>query len=328
MKEIIKNSNVTIYNTAIGSLNTGDQIIQESALLELENVFPDFYFHHFPTHLTLGNKALKSAWANDKGFILGTNLLRNKVRFRGRKNQWAINFYDCLFMKPAILMGVGWNKYSAKIDWKSKFFYKRALSKDYKHSVRDNYTKQKLCECGIENVINTGCPSLWCLSEKHIDQLPTRKARNVVFTLTDNTRSIEEDWKLIDILLSHYEEVLFWPQGSQDLEYFQYLTNLKKNTIQILNSHLNSLDSVLNLSDIEYVGTRLHAGIRAIQKKKRSLIISIDNRATEMHRDFNLPVIGRNELDSLPSKIETDRKTSLNIPFESIKTWKDQFIHI
>ena len=59
-------------------------------------MFSDFYFHHFPTHLTLGNKALKSAWANDKGFILGTNLLRNKVRFRGRKNQWAINLYDCL----------------------------------------------------------------------------------------------------------------------------------------------------------------------------------------------------------------------------------------
>lgn len=260
------------------------------------------------------------------GFVLGTNLLRNKIRFRGRKNQWAINFYDCLFMKPAILMGVGWNKYSGKIDLKSKFFYKRALNDKYTHSVRDNYTKQKLFECGIENVINTGCPSLWCLSEKHTEQLPTQKARNVVFTLTDNTRSIEEDCKLIDILISHYEEVLFWPQGSEDLEYFHSLKNLKKSRIQILSCHLNSLDKALNINDIEYVGTRLHAGIRAIQKKKRSLIISIDNRATEMHKDFNLPVIGRNELELLPLKIETDRITSLNIPLESIKTWKDQFM--
>ncbi len=326
MKQINHNSNITIYNTAIGSLNTGDQIIQESALLELEKVFPDFYFHHFPTHLTLGKKDLKSAWANDKGFILGTNLLRNKVRFRGRKNQWAINFYDCLFMKPAILMGVGWNKYSGRINYMSKLFYQKALSDEYSHSVRDNYTKHKLSECGVENVINTGCPSLWNLSKKHIEQLPTRKGRNVVFTLTDNTRSNEEDNQLIDILLYHYEDVFFWPQGSKDLEYFQDLANLKKSKIKILNSHLKSLDTVLTLSDIEYIGTRLHAGIRAIQKRKRSLIISIDNRATEMHIDFNLPIIGRNELDSLPSKIEFERITLLNIPFESINKWKNQFM--
>ena len=140
-----------------------------------------------------------------------------------------------------------------------------------------------------------------------------------------NTKCIEKDSMLLDILLNNYQQVYFWPQGSEDLQYFHQLSNSNRREIQIIDSHLNSLNAALELSDIEYIGTRLHAGIRALQKKKRSMIISIDNRATEMHRDFNLPVICRSELNSLQDKIQSERDTSLKIPHDAIKMWKDQF---
>ena len=55
--------------------------------------------------------------------------------------------------------------------------------------------------------------------------------------------------------------------------------------------------------NIDYVGTRLHAGIRALQHKKRTIIIGIDNRAIEKAKDFNLTVIDRKNIKNNGSSI-------------------------
>ena len=51
-------------------------------------------------------------------------------------------------------------------------------------------------------------------------------------------------------------------------------------------------------TEFDYVGTRLHAGILALNYRKRTLIIAVDNRAAEMKTDINLPVIARGDLES------------------------------
>ena len=58
--------------------------------------------------------------------------------------------------------------------------------------------------------------------------------------------------------------------------------------------------------ELDYVGTRLHAGVRAMQKGRRSIILSIDNRAREMGKDYNLNVIERNDIYKLEEYIYSE----------------------
>ena len=74
------------------------------------------------------------------------------------------------------------------------------------------------------------------------------------------------------------------------------------------------------------MGTRLHAGIHALNRKVRSLILAVDNRATEMGHDFNLPVVQRNiSSEQLKKLIMEDRETKVIIDEKAIDKWKAQF---
>lgn len=75
--------------------------------------------------------------------------------------------------------------------------------------------------------------------------------------------------------------------------------------------------------NIDYIGTRLHAGIRALQNSVRSFIIGIDNRAIEMANDC-LPVLNQHNLSELTTLIK-DYSLDLTIPFENINQWRAQF---
>ena len=59
--------------------------------------------------------------------------------------------------------------------------------------------------------------------------------------------------------------------------------------------------------------------------KVRTLIVSIDNRAEEKNKDFNLPIIKRDSLSDLSYIINTSFSTEINIPEEKIEKWKSQF---
>lgn len=321
---------ITVYDTATGSSNIGDYIIMEAAKKELNVMFADETFDYFATHKVLTREEMDRAWLNSLAFVCGTNLLRASWRFKATKNQWCISFFDGFRMQPAILLGVGWNNYRKKTKLRAAIFYKNALRKDILHSVRDNYTKEKLALCGIHNVINTGCPTLWCLDDNHLSTIPSTKSAAVVFTLTDYRKDIELDKKIIHILKKQYEYVYFWPQGSKDKEYLiEELgsnVDIETNDILILEESLAAFDNLLQNEEVDYVGTRLHAGIRALQKSKRSIIIGVDNRAIEMQKDINLPVVQRERVEQLNDLIEEEWQPKLNIPWHKIKEWKAQFL--
>ena len=320
---------ITVYDTACGSLNMGDEIIMDAVMLHLESMFEQQQFCRYPTHYALAPKTLKKAWKNKLAFVGGTNLLRNHWRYRARKNQWAIGFFDAFRMQSAILMGAGWNSYADSPEWKAKIFYKKALSKDYIHSVRDEYTLEKLKVCGVNNVINTGCPTLWQLTPEHLLKIPSKKADSVVFTLTDYSRDVEKDSQLVECLKKNYQKLYFWAQGSEDNQYFDELLNSNFgifSDIQIISTNLRSYNELLINNDIDFVGTRLHAGIRALQLGRRSIIVGIDNRALEMHKDFNLPVIHRNSLNMLNDMIIKEWKVDIHLRLNDIQQWKSQFI--
>ena len=319
---------ITVYDTACGSLNMGDEIIMDAVMLHLESMFEQQQFCPYPTHYALAPKTLKKAWKNKLAFVGGTNLLRNYWRFRARKNQWSISFFNAFQMQPAILMGAGWNNYADSPEWKARVFYRNALSKEYIHSVRDNYSLEKLKACGVNNVINTGCPTLWQLTPEHLARVPSVKANQVIFTLTDYSRDIEKDSQLVECLKKNYQKLYFWAQGSEDNQYFDELIQLKPHifeNIERIPTNLKSYNQLFINNEIDFIGTRLHAGIRALQLQKRVIIIGIDNRALEMHKDFNLPVVERYDLNKLDHLINSQWQPVINLPVQAIKDWKAQF---
>ena len=87
------------------------------------------------------------------------------------------------------------------------------------------------------------------------------------------------------------------------------------------------MDEVLDSDEsLDYIGTRLHAGIRALNKKRRTLVISIDNRARAIADDTNLPILERAKLkDRLSEEIYQERVAEIHIPENGIKRWKGQF---
>ena len=92
-----------------------------------------------------------------------------------------------------------------------------------------------------------------------------------------------------------------------------------------MNPHLNDYDSFLDSHDVDFIGTRLHGGIRALQKMKRTIIIGIDNRAIELNKDFNIPDLNQNEINNLGDYIESDIETDINIPKDNIAIFLSQF---
>ncbi len=315
---------VLIFNTSICSRNIGgDSIIMEAVQNELYNIFPDSMFFHTITHDKVWKKTYRLNKDSDYSFIGGTNLLSSNMHVY---NQWKINLIDSVFLKNIILMGVGWWQYQNKPNLYTKILLNKVLSKTQLHSVRDSYTEKMLRSIGIANVINTSCPTMWKLTKEHCAKVPKTKAKEVVFTLTDYNKDVEKDKKLINILLNNYQTVYFWPQGDGDIEYIKTITD--SNKINILGPSLRNYNFLLEDKniDIDYVGTRLHAGIRALQKKRRTIIIAIDNRSEEKSKDFNLKVLNRRNLDQIENIINEDFITNININQENINIWKKQFI--
>ena len=310
-----------LLDTSAESDNAGDQIIMECCLRELPEKLRKTELIRIPTHrfVTMEEKEeLRDACYK---ILCGTNILSGKIRNYGL---WKIDS-DIAPYRNTILMGVGFDSQSNKSDHYTRMLFRTILDKRYYHSVRDTFSEKMLRKMGIENVIFTGCPTMWRMDKEHCKQIPHGKARNVICTITDYNRDYSMDKKMLEILLETYEKVYFWIQGSSDLSYLQELGYEEK--VVLIPSALNKYDEILKLDDLDYVGTRLHAGIRAMNAFHRSIIISIDNRAECISKDTGLPIVFRRDIPvCLKEKIVHNFSTEINLPWENIRRWKQQFL--
>jgi hypothetical protein len=313
---------ITLYSPGLASYNLGDKIISESAKEQLSYLLDSSFVTEIPTHTPHSFYYMRPLIKNDLKFVLGSNLL--KSTFFGFKRQWDITIFKSWITGPCVLVGAGWWQYDNKPNLYTKLLLKAVLSKKYTHSVRDEYTKKVLNSIGFDNVINTSCPTMWKLTNEHCEDIPHSKSKNVVFTLTDYNTDPVLDRKFIETLTLGYEKVYFWPQGIGDYNYIKQFEDIQ-GKIEIIPASLKAFDKVLLSDDVDYIGTRLHGGIRALQFKVRTMIISIDNRAEEKNKNFNLPIVKRTELSNLESFIDGDFKTKINIPESNIDKWKLQF---
>jgi polysaccharide pyruvyl transferase WcaK-like protein len=296
----------------------------------LDELFPLLHKISYPTHYPLGLGSVRRIKKGSRLVLVGgTNLLSSYVDIRPSRNPWSVSYLESLILnKKVILLGCGWHAYLKQPTLGARLFYRSILSRNYVHSVRDSYSEGMLRKAGILNVINTGCPTMWGLSEQHCLSIPTKKSRDVIFTLTDYCRSPKDDLNFINLLKSSYEKIYFWVQGTGDLAYLSSLWGSKIDIdFHVLNPSLASFDHVLKSSEsLDYVGTRLHAGIRALQMKRRAIIIGVDNRAIEKRRDFNLEVVDRGDFERLKFLISENFSTNIKLKNENISHWKSQFL--
>lgn len=312
---------VVLYDPAISSLNLGDEIISDSARRQLAPLLDQAYVVDVSTHMPASHylRLVKDA---DHRFVLGSNLLRG--RMNGLFRQWDIHALNAWWVGPAVLMGVGWWQYGDEPNRYTKSLYRRVLSSERVHSVRDSYTERMMHAMGWSNVVMTGCPTMWDLTPEHCARISATQGAQVVTTLTDYNKDPASDLQLLALLRRHYDKVHFWVQGYKDLDYIRSLAD-SLSGIQIIPPKLSALDAVLDQPNIDYVGTRLHAGIRALQRQRRALILSIDNRAQEKSKDFGIAVAPRGDARQIADWITGNRPTSIALPQRQISEWKSQF---
>ena len=121
-----------------------------------------------------------------------------------------------------------------------------------------------------------------------------------------------------------------WTHNKREKKAYNSNTDIdikrSKDNIELVPFGLASYDKILELKNIDYVGTRLHAGISALSKCHRTIIISIDNRARNIGKDTGLPIVEREDIETLlQQKIYSEFVTDLRIPIDNIKQWKNQF---
>lgn len=319
---------ILLFDTSVATFNVGDEIINDSIHMNWPELFRDNYICKYPAHtppyswwqqLLVPHK-FKNLSSVDYKFLCGTNALyTNMIR---PLPVWNVYIWNAGFCKNTILLGVGAGINSKYINLYTKILYNKVLSHDLIHSTRDEYTKDMLIKLGFK-AVNTGCPTLWGLTPEHCSKIPNTKSKNVVFTLTGKQADVENDRLMIKILQEEYETLYFWPQTISDLDYLKSLGDYK---YILVAPNLPSYDKLLD-SELDYVGSRLHGGIRALQHKKRSVIISIDYRADNMAKSYSLPVIKREniatELRSYINGINPTAITGLN--WSAIDEWKQQF---
>lgn len=324
-------SKIVLFDPSYGTLNLGDEIINRSVTKQMEYLFDNSFLVRYGTHNPLlhipqmlrMNDINNSCNKADLKFIGGTNIIKNNLM--ALNPGWNINLFTAKLYSNSICIGVGLasNNDNDKPNAYTRAIYNNVLSRKHIHSARDERTKCYLMKLGFK-AVNTGCPTMWSLNKEFCKSIPQKKANNVVFTLTDYGKDNEKDQQLIDILNKNYEKVYFWIQGTEDLEYLKTMKNIQD--IILVNPNLKAYKSLLDKGDIDYVGTRLHAGIYAMQHGIRSIILAIDNRARDMQSSYNINAIERSEIELLPAKLNSSFATEVHINEDAIKRWKIQFL--
>lgn len=309
---------LTVVDPSLSTDNLGDEIIFEAVEAALLSVFPQAYIYRVPSHDVLTDRSYKFIDESDFTFLGGSNLLSSKI---GSRSLWRLRWSD-VFRLKAVAIGVGWNDYQRVAPWKARFKLRQVMRGDKLHSVRDQYTANHLASAGVPGV-NTSCPTTWSLSEEHCRTIPQGRATDAVFTLTAWRPDMDADRAMVRCLKQQYRTVYFFPQMRSDLEYFD---RLGVTDVVSIEPSVRAYDEILDDQDVDYVGTRLHAGIRALQRGRRTLIVSVDNRAIELGADIGLPLIARSAIPTdLSGLIETDRATRIRLPVEEIGRWRAQF---
>ncbi|WP_342642652.1 polysaccharide pyruvyl transferase family protein [Rhodoligotrophos ferricapiens] len=312
---------VTIVDTSICTDNLGDEIIMDAVNKVVWELFPSAYIYRVPSHEPLSDRTREFVRQSDFCFVGGTNLLSS---YMDRDDAlWKIGSKDSKYFAVArtVCLGTGWGDYMPSPSAASQRLLHSVLSRELMHAARDSYTRDYLIKIGLDAVC-TSCPTMWTLTPDHCSKIPTGRANSAVFTLSAWRRDPEADRAFVEVLRRQYRHLYFFSQMHKDLS---YLDSFGLSDVKHIQPTVEAYTHFLESEDVDFVGTRLHGGIRALQKGRRALILSIDNRAAEISKDTGLPVLARNDLAGIERWIEDGAPTRIALPQSAIDEWKEQF---
>ncbi|MDX1973249.1 MAG: polysaccharide pyruvyl transferase family protein [Candidatus Sumerlaeia bacterium] len=300
--------------------NLGDLIIFDAIAREFDFLLSGNQVVRYSTQVELPWGAV---WKNRRAacsLICGTNLLSSVL---DKSTPWKLTPFQSRFVQPSCLIGVGWWSDQGEPTPEAVSFFKRVLSKRLVHSVRDEMTASRLRAMGFANVENTSCPTLWGLDGKTEADFAGPN-RSTVLTMVSVWRKMpEEDRRLLAMLKKHYARVVVWPQGHKDLE---YLAELGVEGVERLEYSMEALEAFIRSNpEAEYLGYRLHGGIRCMQRGLRTLIIEVDNRAREIGRDTGLPTVERTDFARMQRWMEQGEAFRIRLNRAAIERVKNQF---
>jgi len=312
-----------MFTVSLPSPNIGDHVISRAVHRELRNIFGQATnFVSVASHQYPSRQTVKELSSCDRVVVGGSNLLW----FRPvRPQSWKIGPWGAIGYRNLVLFGVGWGAYEIAPNWYGKFICSKILDGDRVHSVRDSYTAKLAREgLGISGAINTACPTMWCLTDSHIQSIHRDKGDECIFALTDYAKHPESDGELIRSLKATYgSKLLFWPQGKGDLRYARSLGY----DGPAIDENLDALLKVLSSgTKFDYIGTRLHAGVLCLEHRVRTMIIAIDNRATEIGRDTGLPTVTRGDSAKIHEWLRESGHLPIILPFDNIFSWKQSLL--
>lgn len=311
-----------VFDPSYVTDNLGDFIIMDAINEALSEVLPEDYFFHIPSNDFMGPEALSQLKKAPMSFVGGTNMLTSHWWWY---RQWNLRLTETFKVHDAVLVGVGWHKYQRVPDPITRWVYRRILSSTVMHSVRDKYTQSHLNKIGFNNVIYTGCPTMWRLTPDHCAAVSVQKSRAALVTLTAYLAQPEVDKAWLRTVFKHYDEVYFWSQMHDDHDYAMKLAQEAGFKFKLISPTLERYNQTLRDVDLDFIGTRLHGGIRALQYKRRALILAVDNRAAEIGKDTRLHVVPREDVNAIERWIHNPRALELAMPFDNIEKWKRQF---
>ncbi len=197
------------------------------------------------------------------------------------------------------------------------------------HGVRDAFTAELLEKAGVSNFVVTGTPSLWDVSPELGREIPEAKGERALFAADENYRDPKNDLVTLRRLGEAYGEVALWPRdASVPVDYAKRLIAAAKleGTARVLEPGPASLDAYLAREGVDYVGPNLEAGIRALKAKRRTLILTADDRSIGVAALCSLPSMHRYEVaDVLRAWIRGTHATQLSLPTGAVERWKAQF---
>lgn len=326
---------LVIFDTALGTSNVGDEIIFDSIRRGMAEVFDENFSLRLATHVNnfsmkqmmRKNSKIRYFQDADLKFICGTNLIAQR-RLGKVNSQWQLYPSNLPIYRNCVLIGAGTTQSTEKCDAYARFLYGKVLSRQYAHSVRDELTKRIVESFGCR-AINTGCPTLWPLTPEHCAAIPTGKGGECVMSVSGYPDQQDEkrDRIMLGILRANYSKVWAWIQTTEDDSYLARLESSLGLPPFPRVCSLVRFREILRSGGVDYVGTRLHGGVFALQNGCRSLIISIDHRAQGFHETNNLPILDRREVESgLERAINGALVTDIKINQKAIAAFKSQFV--
>lgn len=310
---------VAVLDPSVTTENVGDEIIFDAVRTEIQRLFGDPLLIRVSTHAYMTGDARKLLNKASHVFVGGSNLLKSKMEWN---TQWKLSPVDLLARRNAILLGCGWRNDEGAPTLYTRMLYKRMLSPTALHSLRDSSAMAQLHKAGFREALNTACITMWGLTPEHCAAIPTGKADDVVITLTAYHPDPVNDREMVETAFRQYRNVSLFVQQPEDFAYARSLTDKPYHRVV---ASLSAYDELLDGS-IDYVGTRLHGGMRAIQKKKRALIAVIDNRARDIGADTGIPIVDRQGIGpNLERWANTAAPTRITLPDAAIAAWRGQF---